>query len=96
MRYTPYISNNAVVDIVNARQYYLSKSEGLDIRFSVELESTMERICSHPNAFTKRYKKIRAAKVQSFPYIVFYQPDHTDKSVQILRVFNTHQKPFWK
>lgn len=96
MRYTPYISKNATADIMNTKLYYDAKGDGLGVKFGFGLEGIIDRICTHPKAFSIRYKDIRAAKIQSLPYLVFYRINLAEQAIQILRVFNTHQKPFWK
>ena len=96
IRYTPLLTQKAALDIINTKQYYEAQSTGLGMKFGFEVNDVIERICGLPLVFTVRYKDIRAAKIASFPYMVFYKIRHEDKAVEILRIFNTHRHPFWK
>ncbi len=95
MRFTPLISQNATVDVINAKQYYEEQLSGLGRRFANEVEIAIERICTQPLSFSLRYKNVRGVKLNSFPYVVYYMPDTKAKTATVLRIFNTHQKPTW-
>ena len=95
MSFTVFLSRNATVDIVNARQYYDSKSDVAGEKFVEEIALTIERISNTPKAFSIRHRNIRAAKLRSYPYLLFYRVDEPNSSIQLLRVFNTYLRPLW-
>jgi toxin ParE1/3/4 len=95
MLYAIKLSPSALADIIVARDYYNSKVDGLGRRMANEIDLVLNRIVAAPKANAVRYRQIRAAKVTSFPYLVFYKIEEKHKSIQVMRIFNTHQQPFW-
>ena len=93
--HTVFITPTAAKDIISAVNYYSAKAEGLGERLANEIDGLLIRVAELPMSFTIRYRKIRAAKVPSFPYLLFYKVNEHNKSIEVLRVFNTHQQPFW-
>ena len=95
MKYVIYLTPSALADIAMANGYYNSKSDGLGKRMVNEVDIVLNNIASNPHIYSVRYRDIRAAKVATFPYLIFYKIKEMNKSVEVLRVFNTHQQPFW-
>jgi plasmid stabilization system protein ParE len=96
MSFSLYLSSRASKDINDAVNYYNSKSAGLGNRLALETDAVLSKIAELPETFSKRYKEIRAAKIPTFPYLIFYKIEERRHSIQVLRIFNTHQQPFWK
>lgn len=96
MKFTAFLTPNAVTDILNGKQYYESQLTGLGDRFTSEVSLAIDRICLAPLANSLQYKSIRGVKLHSFPYLLFYKVEVKRQHIQILRVFNTYQKPLWK
>ena len=96
MGYTIYFTPSAIADITLAKDYYNSKSEGLGKRMAYEVDLALQHVAAMPKIYSKRYRDIRATKVSSFPYLIYYRIADKHSSIHVLRVFNTHQKPFWK
>jgi hypothetical protein len=95
MPYTVFITPPASADIMIAFEYYNSKSDCLGKRMTEEVDKLLNIISAMPQAYSMRYRNIRAAKIPSFPFLVFYKINEMNRSIQVLRVFNTHQQPFW-
>ena len=95
MPFNVYMTANAVKDLNTAKEYYNEKSEGLGGKFAAEVEAIINIIALNPLIFSNRFKKVRAANVRTFPYLIFYETNMEDRSVFVLRVFNTYRKPFW-
>ena len=96
MSYTIYLTPSAIADIIMAKEYYNSKSDGLGKRMAGEVDVMLQKVAAMPKTYSKRYRDIRAAKITSFPYLIYYKLVEKNKTIEVLRVFNTHQKPFWK
>lgn len=96
MKYTPLITPAAATDIAVAAQYYEDQLVGLGVRFSSEVVISIDRICTLPLSFSVRYRNVRGIKINSFPYLLFYTVNKTARTIDILRVYNTYQKPFWR
>lgn len=95
MRFHVIVSSSASLDIQRAKEYYETQSLGLGTRFGLELRDAVDRIAISPNAFSLRYKYLRAARLRHFPYLVYYRVDPKKMTVMIFRVFNTYQKLPW-
>lgn len=93
--YTIYITPPALNDIDEAVNYYNEKSYGLGYIFADEVEANFTSIALNPDAFRERYKAVRGKLLRRFPYLVLYRTNHANKSIEILRVFNTYQNPYW-
>ena len=93
MPYSILISPNAVRDLEAAIGYYNERSENLGYRFAALVAKYFERIASVPTASSVRYKNIRCKPMITFPYLIMYTINDDTKSIQILRIFNTHQDP---
>jgi hypothetical protein len=88
------LSADAVLDIDQAFDYYNGCSYGLGFEFTDTLDLYLKKIGNLPTASAIRYDNVRVKPMDTFPYAIHFiiEPDN---SVIILRVFNTHQKPFW-
>jgi toxin ParE1/3/4 len=94
--YTIYISANALNDISEAVDYWNSKREHLGYDFVDEVEASFSNIKQMPTAFSKRYKEVRGKLVKRFPYLILYQINTEQQTIEVLRIFNTYQNPYWK
>jgi hypothetical protein len=88
------LSADAVLDIDQAFDYYNGCSYGLGFEFTDTLNIYLKKIGNLPTASTIRHDNVRMKPIDTFPDTIHFiiEPDN---SVIILRVFNTHQKPFW-
>ncbi|SRR6056297_1289422 len=84
-------------DIREAVKWYNKRSKGLGKRFTTEVRKKVRFIKQHPDAFNIRYKEIRTAVLDVFPYMIHYSIDKTNKVVVVSAVFHTSQNPEkWK
>lgn len=95
MHYRIYITPTALIDLDEAITYYNGKSDGLGYRFSDEVHENFAAIAQHPEAFAERYKNVRGKLVKKFPYLILYRVNHSVQSVEVIRIFNTWQNPYW-
>jgi plasmid stabilization system protein ParE len=95
MGYDIYITPSALADMRIAVDFYNSRTEDLGRKMSYEVDDALHRIAAAPKSYSIRHKNKRAAKVRSFPFLIFYKILEKDKIVQVLRIFHTSQKPFW-
>ena len=72
-------------------EWYESRAKGLGLRFTDEIDSTVERIKLNPDLYMKVSENIRRIQVNKFPYSVFYATE--DDTLVILRVFHNKRKP---
>lgn len=93
MPYSIFLTPTASDDIAVALEYYNALSPDLGYRFADQVASYFDRIAALPTASAIRYKNIRCKPVKRFPYLITYTLDESNKSINILRVFNTYQEP---
>ncbi len=72
-------------------EWYESRAKGLGLRFTDEIDSTVERIRLNPHLYPKVTGNIRRIQVNRFPYSVFYTTE--DDTILILRIFHNKRKP---
>jgi plasmid stabilization system protein ParE len=94
MNFEIYITPTANDDIQKGIDYYNSKVEDLGFQFFDEVERNFDNIILAPFGYIEKYKDVRAKLLQKYPYIILYRI--VQKQIQILRVFNTNQSPFWE
>jgi len=93
MPYTISITPTAADDISVAIEYYNALATDLGYRFADVIGAYLERIAITPTASAVRYKNVRCKLVARFPFLITYTIDETNRSVSILRIFNTYQEP---
>jgi toxin ParE1/3/4 len=94
MVYPIIISVAAVLDIDQAVEYYNSKSFGLGFVFAETLDKIFKSIALLPTSTAIRFDNVRVKPIDTFPYNIHFILDDRNRII-ILRVFNTHQNPFW-
>jgi toxin ParE1/3/4 len=95
MAYIVYVSPTALKDLQAALEYYNEKSENLGYRFVELVDDYFKRIADFPTTSSVRYKNIRCKPLVTFPFLIMYTIDEERKTVNILRIFNSHQEPMW-
>jgi hypothetical protein len=94
MLYEVYITPSALFDIKEAINFYNSKLDDLGSRFYEDLENNIKSIQIAPTAFAERYTGVRGKLMRKFPFIILYNINQ--EHIQIIRIFNTNQNPFWE
>ncbi len=84
-------AEEAVYEFRDSVKWHESKAEGLGLRFTDEIDSTVERIKLNPELYREVAKDIRRIQVNRFPYSIFYKIE--DDILIILRVFHNKRKP---
>ncbi len=84
-------AREAIIEFQDSVEWYESKADGLGLRFTDEIDSTLERIKLNPDSYQKVVKDIKRIMVNRFPYSLFYT---IEKDILvILRVFHNKRKP---
>ncbi len=85
----------ARLQYLEAVAHYEGRQAGLGIRFTVEIESTIQRIVETPNRWRKLEGEVRRCLSHTFPYGVLYtvEVDY----VLVLAVMHHSRKPgYWR
>ncbi|MCC5916974.1 MAG: type II toxin-antitoxin system RelE/ParE family toxin [Cryomorphaceae bacterium] len=80
-------------DIIEAAHYYNEKQKGLGKRFTREVRSKIEYICTNPKSVAVRYDKTRCALLDVFPFMVHFSMDEKQKMIIVSAVFHTSLNP---
>ena len=89
------LTQSAINDIENGVGYFNGLSENLGYRFADEIDSGLTQILKMPTAYSFRYKNVRAKQVNKFPFLIYFVIDEEKLTIEVLRIFNTYQNPFW-
>ena len=84
-------AREASYEFLNAVEWYESRSKGLGLRFTDEIDSTIERIKLNPELYPSIVEDIKRIQVNKFPYSIFYKIE--DDTLVILRIFHNKRKP---
>lgn len=89
MIYTVINHNEVKNDVFQAKEWYKNQQKGLEKRFANELKNTINYLIENPLMFQIKYKTVRIAYTEVFPYSVHYHLDEIEKSIKILGIFHT-------
>ncbi len=82
---------DAKKDIIEIAKWYDLQMDGLGNRFEKYLGYAVQKLITHPLAFGLLFKDVRKIKLNTFPYIIFYQV--IELNVHIYGVIHTKRKP---
>ena len=82
-------------EFAEAVQFYERAEAGLGSAFMLEVERTVDRICSFPESGTKFSASSRGRITANFPFWVIYRTDGTE--VTIIAIAHQRRKPgYWR
>jgi plasmid stabilization system protein ParE len=84
-------AEEASLEFRESVEWYELRAKGLGLRFTDEIDSTVERIRLNPDLYMKIAENIRRIQVNKFPYSVFYATE--EDILVILRIFHSKRKP---
>ncbi len=89
------ITPKALLDISEAIEYYNLKARDLGFKFADDVEDNINEITILPKGYKIKYKNVRGKILNKFPFIILYTFHEDFSSIEIIRIFNTNQNPFW-
>ena len=84
----------AEAEVLEARQWYESRSEGLGRRFAAAVDALMTRIVANPLAFPEVHGQTRRAVLARFPYALYFRI--ADEGVLVLAVHGRQDPAGWR
>ena len=85
----------AEIDAKETMLWYNDKLEGLGREFLLSLDAKINAIQRNPKQFPIKYKNIRRALIDRFPYGIFYIIEN--ETIYILAIIHTKRNPTtWK
>jgi len=91
VHYNLIIKEEAAIDIEDAYWWYENKQHNLGDLFLEFLEKSFSSIIVNPKIYAKKYKEMRQAPLQKFPFVVIYEIE--EKNIIIFAVFHTSRNP---
>ena len=80
-------------DVREARRWYNQQQPGLGKRFNQDMTATLRKIANNPAAFAVRYKVIRLAHFNTFPYAAHFYIDEQNDNVYITAILHVSRHP---
>jgi plasmid stabilization system protein ParE len=81
-------------EVVEAADWYLSRSEDAEANFISRLEEVIKRISTNPRQFPKTLYNTRSALLDRFPYAVIFR--EIENQIQIIAIAHGKRKPgYW-
>lgn len=81
------------IDVLQAKDWYKSQQKGLEKRFANEVKNTLNYLIKNPLLFQVKYKTVRTAYTEIFPYGVHYHINESTQTITILGIFHTSVSP---
>lgn len=85
--YDPHVKD----DVDEAYAWYEQESLGLGDRYLAALEETLLQIAENPRLYGIVYRRVSAAIVRPFPYVVYYRIER--KRVRVIAIQHGHRNP---
>lgn len=85
------LSPFAELDLISSIDYYNTQKPGLGDEFARNINSVFERIKNTPQHFPKEYKNMRKAKVNKFPFNIFFVEQ--ENIAYIIGIFHASREP---
>ena len=84
---------DAYQDLNNATKWYENEKIGLGKRFYKSVSTMIGTLSENPFLFAVRYKGIRGALVEKFPFSIFYLVEEGQQCVHIIAILHNAQNP---
>lgn len=82
-------------DLKEAKDWYKQKQEGLEKRFSKDIKTAILRLQKSPQIYEIRYRNIRIAYTDIFPYAIHYYLKETENIIVIVAIIHQHRNPLY-
>jgi plasmid stabilization system protein ParE len=93
MTYRLLFFDEALSDVLQAKQWYNEQCEGLDEEFAQALVQAISQISEMPFAYAVRYKNIRIAHPKRFPFNIHFYVDEPNAIVVITAIVHNKRHP---
>ena len=96
MQFNIIISNDAQEDLLQSSDWYEEQNNGLGEKFMLSIENCFETITNNPFIFAVYYSNVRKAKINKFPYSIFYFIVERNKIIIFAVIHNSRYEDAWK
>ncbi|MGZ3756644.1 MAG: type II toxin-antitoxin system RelE/ParE family toxin [Mucilaginibacter sp.] len=81
------------LDIREAKDWYKHQGSGLDKKFATEVKRCIQRLQKNPLGYEVKYKNVRTAFTEIFPYAVHFFIDESNKQIVVIAVIHQSRNP---
>ncbi|MEO8886738.1 MAG: type II toxin-antitoxin system RelE/ParE family toxin [Mucilaginibacter sp.] len=85
--------DEALLDIRDAKKWYFQQQKGLEKRFADDIKRSLSHIQKDPLHYEVRYKSVRLAHCNTFPYSIHFYIDEPTNRVVIIAIIHQHRHP---
>ena len=93
LRFKAVVLDLAKMDMQQARKWYNQQQPGLGKKHTADMASTLRKIAANPTSFAVRYKLIRLANFDTFPYAAHFYIDEKNDTVYITAILHNPRHP---
>jgi len=79
-------------DIDIAKKWYSEQQKDLDIKFVIAVKNTISRILKMPFAYAVRYRNVRIAHIEIFPYNIHFYIEEEKSQIVIIGIIHNKRK----
>jgi len=88
-----YYYDEVIIDIREAKQWYRKQQENLDKRFAEDIKITVNRMQKNPLNYEVKYRNVRVAYCDIFPYSVHFYINDSENKLIIIAIVHQHRSP---
>ena len=81
-------------DVLEIRQWYEARREGLGAEFGLAVDALVGRVVANPLAFQRAHGEIRRAVLARFPYVIYFRV--VDEEIVVLALHGRQQQSHWR
>jgi plasmid stabilization system protein ParE len=81
----------AEAELAEARTWYRSQREGLDVALMQRVDDALARILENPKAFPVVQSPLRRAIIRQFPFAIFFEGGECE--IVVFAVFHSRRNP---
>lgn len=87
------ISDDALLDIQNAADWYDERLPKLGSRFKKAVKTQIKLLKNNADGYSVRYGEVRCALVKKFPFLIHFIINEKNQIIEIFAVFHTSRNP---
>jgi len=81
------------LDIIDAKSWYKSQKAGLEKDFAREVKKCILRLQKTPLGYEIKYRNVRTAFTEVFPYAIHFYIDEAKKQIVIIAIIHQSRNP---
>ena len=93
MAWKLYYYDEVAVDVADAKKWYRKQQKYLDKRFAEDVKISLDRLQKNPPNYEIKYRNVRNAYCDIFPYAVHFYADELIKRIEIIAIVHQHRDP---